>query len=130
MQRRPLYCRSHVARSDMARSHRTRSGVAWLELLLGLAAVGLLFQFFPSLFHKLAWAADMRNWSQLTWFVLNVAIVFVLVGVRFGPDLVDDWQGRRQRIAKEHTKAEKVKKLKEQRETLERVKTSRRRRIY
>ncbi len=110
----------------MTKPLNDRHGFAWLELLLALAAVALVFQLFPSLLSLI----DPRNWTRVAWFAANVAVVFVLVGVRFGPDWVEDWRERQERLAKEHTKAEKIKKLKEQHETIERMKTSRRRRIY
>jgi len=109
---------------------QARSGFAWLELLLGLAAVALFFQFFPSILSKLLWVVDLRNWSQLTFFLVNIGVVLVLVSVRFGPGLVKDWKDRQKRITKERIKAEKVKKLKEQREAIERIAASRSRRMY
>jgi len=116
------------------RSGRARSGFAWLELLLGLAAIALLFQFFPSLFQSLyqnlVWGIDLRNWSQLTFFLVNVGVVLALVSVRFGPGLVEDWRKRQKRMAEEHVKAEKAQGLKEQREIVERMKSAQKRRIY
>jgi len=112
------------------RSAQARSGFAWLELLLGLAAIALLFQLFPAILAKLLGVVDLRNWSQLTFFLVNIGVVLALIGVRFGPDWVEDWQERRQQVAKDYIKAEKAKKLKEQREAVERMETSRSRRMY
>jgi len=112
------------------RSGRARSGFAWLELLLGLAAIALLFQFFPAIPTKLLWGIDLRNWSQLTFFLVNIGVVLLLIGVRFGPGLVEDWRKRQKRLMQEHAKAEKTKELKEQREVVERMKSARKRRIY
>jgi len=115
----------------MHRHHAHRSGIAWLEMLLGLAAVFLLLQLFlPSIFSGMIWAADLRNWSQLTFFLVNVSVVLVLIGVRFGPDWVEDWRERRQQSEKAQVKAEKAEKLKEQREAIDRMETSRSRRMY
>jgi len=128
-----------------SKRHSSRSGFAWLELLLGIAAIFLLFQLFPSmlsklfwvvdvLIAKLLWAVDPRNWSQLTFFLVNVAVVILLTSVRFGPNGIKngiaDWKERQKRIAKERTKAEKVEELKKQREAIDRMETSRSRRMY
>ncbi len=132
----PLVARQGIRprRAHLAWRHttamRNRSGFAWLELLLGLAAIFLLLQMFPSLFQKLIWAVDLRNWSQLTFFLANIGVVLFLVSVRFGPSLAEDWRKRKERLTKEHAKAEKSQELKKQKEIVERMKAGRRRRIY
>ena len=110
-------------------THR-RSGFALLELLLVLAFLALLFQVFPALWFGLLWAVDVRNWSRGMWMGLNVAIVFALFGLRFGPELFDQWRERRARLTNEHEKHEKQRHLKEEREMLERLKQARERRLY
>lgn len=75
-------------------AHR-RAGIAWLELLLVLAFLALLFQVFPSLW----FALDFRTWSRTTWFTLNLFVLFGLFGIRFGPDLYSEWRERRKRLA-------------------------------
>lgn len=74
-----------------------RSGFAWLELVLALAFLALLFQVFPSLWIDLLSALDIRTWPRTTWFALNLLVLFGLFGVRFGPDLYGDWKQRRSR---------------------------------
>jgi hypothetical protein len=74
-----------------------RAGYAWPELLLALAIVALVLQLYPSLWFRALWALDVRNWSQAAWLYFNIAIIFVLVGMRFGPELMADL--RRQKWA-------------------------------
>jgi hypothetical protein len=96
----------------MSFARQNRNGVGWLELLLVLAVLALVFQVFPSLWFNLLWAMDVRNWSRTAWFAVNVAVLLFLFGVRFVPDLVNNWQERRTRNAADSTIAEKRKALK------------------
>jgi len=114
----------------MTHLKRTRLGVAWLELLLALAVVALLFQLFPQLRQIALWVIDVRNWPRTMWFVANLIVVIVLLAVRFGPGLVEDWRERQARLAAEQEKRTKQQELKAQREALERMKQSQRRRIW
>lgn len=79
-------------------TRRRRTGFAWLELLLALAAVALVLQLFPSLTTTLRNALDFRAWSRFTWFAMNLLVLLGLVGIRFGPELYGDWQARRRRL--------------------------------
>jgi len=115
---------ARLARSRTA--GQPRSGFAWLELLLAIAALSLLFQLSPSLRS----AVNVSNWSQLTWFIFNVVVVLILIGIRVGPDLWSDFSERRQRKATDQAKASKAHVLKEQREAMERMQESRRRRKF
>lgn len=112
------------------RSSSTRDGLARLELLLGLAFIALILQVVPSLGHALLYAADFRNWPRTAWFAANAIFVAVLMAIRLGPDLLLELRERRQRISEERSKAAKALKLKEERETVERMQESKRRRIY
>lgn len=76
-----------------------RTGAAWLEILLVLAFLALLFQVFPSLWVMLWQAIDVRQWSGAGWMVLNVTVLVALFGVRFGPDAIADLRERRKRLA-------------------------------
>ena len=38
---------------------------------------------------------DVRKWSQLTWFLVNIAVLGALVGVRFGPDWRRAWLAKK-----------------------------------
>ncbi|MEX2167716.1 MAG: hypothetical protein WD851_00270 [Pirellulales bacterium] len=71
----------------MRLSRSIRSGFAWLELLLVLALVAVLFQAFPSLWFTFLSAADVRSWSRDAWIGLNVAAVLVLFAIRFRTEL-------------------------------------------
>ncbi len=101
-----------------------------LELLLALTLLVLVFQLFPSLWTGTLWALDIRNWPRTVWFAGNLVMVFVLVAIRFGPDLYQDWRQRKERLAGEREKKQKQQELKEQRETLVRMQQARSRRIY
>ena len=109
--------------------HR-RSGAAWLELLLFLALLTLLFQLFPSLGSKVVWALDLRNWTRGAAFVINLVVLFVLLGIRYFPSLLRQWRERRMQLVESRAKREKSRQLKEQREAIERMQESRRRRMY
>lgn len=61
---------------------------------------------------------------------LNLSIVVVLFGVRFGPELYEQWRERRAHLVLEREKKEKQRQLKEQREMLERLNRARARRLY
>ena len=68
-------------------------------MLLLLAIVALVFQLIPSLWAGLVSIANVRNWSRGTWMLVNVAIVLILLGIRFGPELYTDWIRYRRRHA-------------------------------
>lgn len=62
--------------------------IPWLELILAIAAVALLFQFFPAV-AATAWRIiDVRNWSRPTWFLVNLAGVVLLCVYRYAPHLL------------------------------------------
>lgn len=76
-------------------SKRTdRWGAAWLEVLIAIAFMVLVFQLFPSFAMKLTEIVDMRYWSRLTWFLVNTGVMLLLVVVRFGPNIIDYWRQR------------------------------------
>ncbi len=107
-----------------------RSGFAWLELLLALAMLALVLQLFPRAGQTLVWMLDVRNWPRTVWFGANLIVLLVLVAVRFGPQLVEEWRERRERLSSEHTKEEKQREIRAQREALERMQQAKRKRIY
>ena len=74
-----------------------RTGAAWLEILLVLAFLSLLFQVFPSLWMLLWQAFDVRQWSRTTWMTLNDVVLVALFGVRFIPEALANLRERRQR---------------------------------
>lgn len=45
----------------------SRRGLAWLELVLVVAFLALLFQVFPGLWWGLWGALDLRQWSRGGW---------------------------------------------------------------
>ena len=115
---------------DMKTIKPVHYGFARLKLLLVLSTITLVFQLYPRLWTEVEWAADIRNWPRTIWFLANWIVVFALVVIRFGPDLYVAWCDRRKRLAVERGKRRKQQELKEQRETLERLKRGRERRIY
>jgi len=88
------YLRKGVTGVPMVGSRHIRRGAAWLELLLALAIILLLFQLFPSVPERILSGLDFRQWTRSTWFLLNAAILILLVVVRIGPTLVDQWKSR------------------------------------
>ena len=83
----------------MTVERRLRAGVAWLEIVLALAFLTLLFQVFPPVW-KLLWQAfDVREWSRTTWMALNVVVLVALFGVRFIPETLAALRKRRQRLS-------------------------------
>ena len=79
MQCRPL---SRSGNSGLA-----RSGIAWLEILLAIAALTLLFQLFLTLWQ----AINFRNWSRMTALLVNILVAFFLVGIKASPNLIADF---------------------------------------
>jgi cytochrome bd-type quinol oxidase subunit 2 len=47
-------------------------------LLIATIAVVLSFCVWPELFDQLIWLIDVRNWSQMAWFVVNTVVIVVL----------------------------------------------------
>jgi uncharacterized membrane protein YqjE len=112
------------------RSYQRHAGFAWLELLLALAVLALLLQFFPQVGRLVLWIFDVRNWPRSIWFFGNLGILFILIALRFGPGLVEDWRSRKSRLAADVAEKHRQQELKKQRENLERLKQAQRRRIY
>lgn len=108
----------------------SRRGFAWLELLFLLALILLVLQLVPSFGSAVIWALYPWNWPRTVWFVVNVVVVIVLLGVRFGPDLTAQWRERGQRLRSERAQLEKSRELKQQREAIERLQENRRRRNH
>lgn len=104
--------------------------IGWLELSVLLVLFALLFQIWPSLGAYVLWVMDIDNWSSSAKFVVNLVFVLLLLVVRFGPDLLHSWRERRSRIASEQAVTAKATKMKKEREAIERMQQSRRRRMY
>lgn len=101
-----------------------------LEILLVIAFVALVFQVFPALWFGLIWAVDVRNWARSAWMGTTVAILAVLFGLRFVPDLWADWRERRCDAASALAKREKQLKAKAERERVAALRRGRSRRMY
>lgn len=114
----------------MSINRRHRGGWAWLESLLVVAFVALVFQVFPSLWFGLIWAIDFRNWSRSIWMTLTVAGLGVLFALRFIPDLWENWRERQAAAAVEREKRRKQQQAKEQRQMIEAARRARSRRMY
>jgi hypothetical protein len=67
----------------------------WLELLLLLAVIVLVFQLFPHLPQSILAYLDFRQWSRSTWLFANLTLLFFLIATRIGPELVENWQSKR-----------------------------------
>lgn len=90
----------------MMENRYKRGGFAWLELLLALAFLALLFQVFPSLWFGLWAALDVRNWSRAVWFAANIVVIVALFGVRFAPEVAAGIRARRMRLARRRGKTQ------------------------
>lgn len=110
--------------------YQLRAGVGRLELLLIVAVLALVFQFFPLFTQRALWVLDLRNWSREVWFIVNVMVVLALLGVRFVPSLYTEWRERSRRLAVGGAESAKRKQIEDQRETLKRIAKGRRNRIY
>jgi len=104
--------------------------LGWLELSLGTAGVVLIFQFFPQLWRETLWAIDLRKWSQGSYTLATAAIVLALIGMRFAPRLMKQYRQRSEQRAKLQAEEARVKAIREQKETLQRMKEGMRRRMY
>ena len=109
--------------------HQHRRGVAWLEILLVLAVLALLFQVFPQLWFNTLWALDVRNWSRAAWFALNIGVVLVLFAIRYAPEVHQQWKQRKSNRVRHRTEDEEQRKLREERELYERMKEARKRQV-
>ena len=101
-------------------------GLSLFESLLLIAILALFLQLFPSMQN----AFDFRQWSRLGWLAFNIIVILTLIGIRVGPSLSADYRERREYNATQQTKAQKALALKEQREMIERIQESRRRRKF
>ncbi|MFV2070486.1 MAG: hypothetical protein ACC645_26260 [Pirellulales bacterium] len=81
------------------RSTRSK-GIAWLEPLLVVAVVSLMFQLFPSTWWWLVRVVDARKWSRRTCFLVNLFFLLVLVAVRAAPEIKASVARRRAEAAK------------------------------
>lgn len=78
----------------------------WLELMLAIAVIGLGLQLVPAA-GEAAWqVVDVRHWSRLAWFLLNVGMIGLLLCIRFAQHLTavrqdfSSWWQRRGRTTK------------------------------
>jgi len=71
-----------------------------LELGLALAVIVLAFQVAPFLTQIASHLANIRYWSRLEWFVWNVAVLLILVTIRYATRLQQSWHGTRSRSAR------------------------------
>lgn len=69
----------------------SRLGWIILQLLLVPATAAIIFYFFPDLWRKLLFGADVRNWTLRGWTIANATIVAVLLVIRFAPDVKQAW---------------------------------------
>lgn len=95
-----------------------------------MAFVVLVFQLFPNFYLSILSWIDLRKWSRSTWFFVNLVIVFLLVGIRIGPELHASWKERQHKLNERRKEEMRKKELREQREMLERIKEGRRRRVW
>ncbi len=73
---------------------------------------------------------DFRYWSGGVWTGLNIAVVAALCGMRFLPQLYEDWRERRADVANVLAKYEKAERAKAERERVAALRKGRSRRMY
>jgi hypothetical protein len=101
-----------------------------LDIFLVFAIALFIVQIISDRFYFGRSIIDVRKWSREVWLGLNVGVLLVLCGIRFGPGLCREWRERRTRLTIEREQPEKQRQLREQREMLERLQRGRTRRIY
>ena len=110
----------------MQHLRRVRGGFAWLEILLAISIMAVILQLFPSVARVL----DARNWTRGGWIFVNCFLVIALVFLRFAPDQVLEWRGRRDRRLCEKAGLKRRQAARDHREALQRIRQSRKRRLY
>jgi len=55
------------------------AGIPWLESLIAVLTVSLVFQLWPALFWGLLWAIDVRNWSWPVIIGAHVVVILALI---------------------------------------------------
>lgn len=115
---------------EQHRPRRPPIKIGLLELFLLASLIGLTFQLFPGAYEWLVLLSDFRKWSRKAWLLINLVFVFSLIAVRFAPGIWTAYQRRRERIAEDRVKVQKKLEAKERRETLERIKEGRNRRVW
>jgi membrane protein implicated in regulation of membrane protease activity len=75
-----------------------------------VAAATALLAIFPSAWWALLAALDIRGWSRTTWFLLNLLVVVVLLGIRLVPALRVSFAAHRVEAAKRRRQAERAQK--------------------
>lgn len=106
------------------------SGLPWLKIALGTAFACLLFQVFPTLWIATLWSVDIRNWTQAIWFGATMAALSLLLGIRFAPELRNEYLDQQERAASIREKKNQAESARRRREKVQQVSASRRRRIF
>lgn len=71
-----------------------------------LATVSLFFQLLPTVWTGLVGVLDVREWGQLDWFIANLVVVIVFLGIAYGPQVQIAWaESRAAAEKKRHKKA-------------------------
>lgn len=60
--------------------------IPWFQIATLLAVVILALQLIPPAGHVVWRSVDVRRWSRFGWFLFNIIILLVLIGVRFAPN--------------------------------------------
>ena len=59
-----------------------KSGFPWLEVLLVLSVLALVFQLFPDLWFGTLFVLDFRHWTWTGWSAANAVVLLVLIFIR------------------------------------------------
>jgi hypothetical protein len=92
-----------------------------------IAVMMLCFQRCPGVLANALGAIDVRTWPRSIWIALNCIILFVLLSVRFGPVILNNWKNRRVPRKKLRDDLEGGRKPREQKGSLARIEEARRR---
>jgi len=66
--------------------------VPWLEAILAATIGILILQVIPSTAAWVGGLINVRNWSRLTWLMVNIYGVLILIAIRFGPEVYGWWR--------------------------------------
>lgn len=89
-------------------SQYRRAGIAWLELLLAIAAVVLLLQLFPGVAMAVVAVLDVRTWTSWGWFAACAVFCVALCVIRYGPDVAEGFAVQHQEAAAERAKRKRL----------------------
>jgi hypothetical protein len=92
----------------MSTNEQERRNAGPLEWLLAVSVLALAMQMSGDPAKLVAWifgTLDVRTWTYGTWLTGTAVILFVLIGLRYGPELKVAYAERSERLAMQKKKA-------------------------